>query len=167
MKPFVIASIAPIIWGSSYLLVSLYLPEQFPLHISLLRTLPIGLLFLLLAGRIPALSWIKKAAMISFLGSGLFYLLQTVGSFLVPSSIIGVIIATTPIQALIIQSISQKTSPPIAKVVACFFVLLGMFLVFAPGFESFNFMGIALILTSCMSYVFSVFFMKKCFFLNC
>ena len=48
-----LTALAPAIWGSSYVVTTLLLPEHSPLTVALLRALPAGLLLLAVVRQLP------------------------------------------------------------------------------------------------------------------
>ena len=52
-----LTALAPIIWGSSYIVTTEMLPDGYPLTVALLRALPAGLILLLVVRRLPPAGW--------------------------------------------------------------------------------------------------------------
>ena len=58
--PLLIALLAPLLWGSTYAVVSLYLTDYSPYWVAVWRALPAGILLLLLHPRRPPLTWNRQ-----------------------------------------------------------------------------------------------------------
>ena len=61
--PLLIALLAPLLWGSTYAVVSLYLTDYSPYWVAVWRALPAGILLLLLHPRRPPLTWSRQFLM--------------------------------------------------------------------------------------------------------
>ena len=53
-------ALAPIIWGSSYIVTTQYLPQDYPLTLAMLRALPVGLLLLVFCRQLPVVTDVIK-----------------------------------------------------------------------------------------------------------
>ena len=69
----VLTALAPLIWGSSYIVTTQFLPNLDPLTISLLRALPAGLLLLCLVRQLPRGHWIFKMLVLGALNFSIFW----------------------------------------------------------------------------------------------
>jgi probable blue pigment (indigoidine) exporter len=91
-----LAALAPIIFGTTYLLTSDFLPPGRPLLAALLRSLPTGLV-LIIGTRPPDRRWLLRLAVLSVLyGSGLFPLLF-LAAYLLPGGVASVINSLSPL----------------------------------------------------------------------
>ncbi len=52
-----LTALAPLVWGSTYLVSTVFLPAGHPLGIALTRALPAGLLLLVLVRHLPPRGW--------------------------------------------------------------------------------------------------------------
>lgn len=92
-----VAAVAPVAWGSNYLVTQSLLPADSPLWGSALRALPAAILLLLLARRVPRGSWWWRALVLGVLNVGAFFVLVYVAAQLLPSSIAATIMACSPL----------------------------------------------------------------------
>src|SRR5688500_15616912 len=81
------ATLAPILWGMSWVGITAYMPADRPLLAACLRALPAGLVLLLLVRRLPRGSWWWRAGVLGTLNFGLFFALLTVAAYRVPGGI--------------------------------------------------------------------------------
>jgi probable blue pigment (indigoidine) exporter len=91
-----LAALAPIIFGTTYLLTSDFLPPDRPLLAALMRSLPTGLV-LIIGTRPPNRRWLLRLAVLSVLyASGLFPLLF-LAAYLLPGGVASVINSISPL----------------------------------------------------------------------
>ena len=91
-----LAALAPIIFGTTYLLTSDFLPPGRPLLAALMRSLPTGLV-LIIGTRPPDRRWLLRLAILSVLyASGLFPLLF-LAAYLLPGGVASVINSISPL----------------------------------------------------------------------
>jgi probable blue pigment (indigoidine) exporter len=91
-----LAALAPIIFGTTYLLTSDFLPPDRPLLAALMRSLPTGLV-LIIGTRPPDRRWLLRLAVLSVLyASGLFPLLF-LAAYLLPGGVASVINSLSPL----------------------------------------------------------------------
>jgi len=92
-----LTALAPMIWGSSYLVIAQFLPPDYPLTACLLRTLPAGLLLLLITRQVPRSFWVWRCLLLGTLNFAAFFSLVFLGAFRLPGGIAATIIATQPL----------------------------------------------------------------------
>ncbi len=91
-----IATIAPIAWGSTYFVTREWLPDA-PVWGAAIRALPAGLVLLALVRRLPRGSWWWKSAVLGTLNVGAFFVLVYAAAQLLPTSIAATIMATSSV----------------------------------------------------------------------
>jgi probable blue pigment (indigoidine) exporter len=97
-----LAAITPIIFGTTYLLTTQFLPPGRPLLAALMRSLPTGLV-LIIGSRLPPRRWLVRFLILSVLyASGLFPLLF-IAAYRLPGGVAAVINSLTPILVVIIS----------------------------------------------------------------
>lgn len=83
----VLTSLAPIIWGSTYLVTTELLPAGYPITTSLLRALPAGLLLLILVRQLPDPSWLWRVFILGALNFSLFWWLLFIAAYRLPGGV--------------------------------------------------------------------------------
>ncbi len=73
IKTIGLTAIAPIVWGSTYIVTTELLPLESPLLASTLRALPAGLILVLISRQLPERMWLLRLALLGFLNIGLFF----------------------------------------------------------------------------------------------
>lgn len=91
-----ITAIAPVAWGSTYVVTRAVLPDA-PLWGAVLRALPAGLLLLAVARRLPHGAWWWRAFLLGALNAGGFFVLVYAVAQLLPSGIASTVMATSPL----------------------------------------------------------------------
>lgn len=93
---------APLIWGSTYLVTTEFLPPDIPLLSAALRTLPIGLLMLICLRQIPAKGWWGKIFLLGMLNIGVFQALLFVAAYRLPGGVAATIGAIQPLVVVLL-----------------------------------------------------------------
>ena len=97
-----LTALAPLIWGSTYLVTTEWLPPDVPLLSAALRTLPIGLLMLLCLRQIPAKGWWGKIFLLGMLNIGVFQALLFVAAYRLPGGVAATIGAIQPLVVVLL-----------------------------------------------------------------
>jgi probable blue pigment (indigoidine) exporter len=92
-----LSAIAPLAWGTNYVVTRELLPSTDPLWGSAIRALPAGLILLAIARRLPRGAWWWRSAILGVLNVGAFFLLVYVASHLLPASVASAMMALTPL----------------------------------------------------------------------
>jgi probable blue pigment (indigoidine) exporter len=91
------ASLAPVIWGTTYLVTTQLLPADRPLLAAVLRALPAGILLVAATRRLPAGSWWWRAAVLGALNIGAFFALLFVAAYRLPGGVAATIVSAQPL----------------------------------------------------------------------
>lgn len=114
-----VTALAPIAWGTTYLVTTELLPAEHPLFAGLLRSLPAGLLAVAISRRLPRGSWWLKAFALGGLNIGVFFPLLFLAAERLPG---GVAAAVAGVQPLIVLALGalvlQERIRPITAVAA-------------------------------------------------
>ena len=70
IKTIALTAIAPIVWGSTYIVTTEALPPDSPLIASTIRALPAGVLLVLISRACPTGLWWHRMAVLGFLKKG-------------------------------------------------------------------------------------------------
>lgn len=127
---------APAVWGTTYVITTLFLPDDHALWSGALRALPAGLLLLALGRTLPSGGWWWKALVLGILNIGAFFPLLFVAAYLLPGGIVAVFSAASPlvIAALAIPLLSER--PTTWRLFWGVLAVVGVaMMVLAPGVE--------------------------------
>nr|WP_231707338.1 EamA family transporter [Arthrobacter sp. zg-Y919] len=97
-------ALAPIVWGTTYIVAAELLPPDRPLLAALLRSLPAGLLLFLLVRRLPRGGWWWRSAVLGMLNIGLFFALLFVAAYRLPGGVAATVGAVQPLLVALFAS---------------------------------------------------------------
>lgn len=103
MKLFLLTALAPILWGSTYMITALFLPADQPLWVATLRALPVGLVMVLMAPRRLPKGWPMKIWLLGAVNIAAFFALLFIATYRLPGGIAATLQATLPLMALAAQ----------------------------------------------------------------
>ncbi|MGY1771269.1 EamA family transporter [Blastococcus sp. SYSU D00813] len=90
-------AVAPVTWGTTYVVTTEWLPPDRPLLAATVRALPAGLLLVALGRRLPRGAWWGKAAVLGVLNMGAFFALLFVAAYRLPGGVAAVLGAAQPL----------------------------------------------------------------------
>lgn len=93
----ILTALAPLIWGSTYIVTSELLPAGRPFTAALIRVLPAGLLLVLLMRRVPARPDWGRILILSALNIGVCQALLFVAAYRLPGGLAAVVGAIQPL----------------------------------------------------------------------
>lgn len=105
-------AIAPLIWGSTYLVTTEFLPPNRPFTAALIRVLPAGLLLLAWTRRIPKRDEWATIVLLGFLNIGFFQAMLFVAAYRLPGGLAAVLSSTQTLMVLVFTWLIDKTMPP-------------------------------------------------------
>ena len=105
-------AIAPLIWGSTYLVTTEFLPPNRPFTAALIRVLPAGLLLLAWTRRIPKRNEWPTVVLLGFLNVGFFQAMLFVAAYRLPGGLAAVLSSTQTLMVLVFTWLIDKTMPP-------------------------------------------------------
>lgn len=121
-----VTAIAPIAWGSGYVVTRSLLPADSPLWGGVLRALPAGLIALLLARRLPRGSWWWRSLVLGTLNVGGFFVLVYVAGQRLPSSLAATLMSASAACMLLFAWLLLHRRPRLAAVVGAAVGLVGV-----------------------------------------
>ena len=128
----VATALAPAVWGTTYFVTTHFLPEGHPFFAAMMRSLPAGLIALLVARQLPKGSWWWKSLVLGTLNMGAFFPLLFVTAQHLPGGVASTLGAAQPIvvACLAVGVLHEKLSSwrilwGIVGVIGVAFVVLG------------------------------------------
>ncbi len=121
-----VTAIAPIAWGSGYVVTRSLLPAESPLWGGVLRALPAGLIVLLLARRLPRGSWWWRSLVLGTLNVGGFFVLVYVAGQRLPSSLAATLMSASAACMLLFAWLLLHRRPRLAAVLGAMVGLVGV-----------------------------------------
>lgn len=105
-------ALAPLIWGSTYLVTTEFLPPDRPFTAALIRVLPAGLLLLLWTRKMPKRDEWATVLLLGFLNIGFFQAMLFVAAYRLPGGLAAVLSSTQTLMVLVFTWLIGKTMPP-------------------------------------------------------
>ncbi|HEP0304893.1 TPA: EamA family transporter [Providencia rettgeri] len=98
-----LTALAPIVWGSTYLVTTEMLPAGIPLTLAVLRALPAGLLLILVLRKLPEGIWWLRVVVLSVLNFSLFWWLLFIAAYRLPGGVAATVGAVQPLIVLFLS----------------------------------------------------------------
>lgn len=92
-----LGALAPIIWGTTYIVTTGLLPPNRPMLVGALRALPIGLLLVLVIRELPPRGWWWRLVVLGFLNIGLAFALIFTSAYRLPGGLAAILGAFQPV----------------------------------------------------------------------
>jgi probable blue pigment (indigoidine) exporter len=99
-----LTALAPIVWGSTYIVTTEALPQGYPLTIAALRALPAGLLLLAVTRAFPPREWLGRLLVLGALNFAIFWALLFIAAYRLPG---GAAATLGALQALMVIGFSR------------------------------------------------------------
>lgn len=129
-----LTALAPVIWGTTYIVTTKWLPPAHPIADSLIRALPAGLLLLAWSREWPRRAWLWRVTALGALNFAIFWWLLFVSAYRLPGGVASVVISTQPLIVLALARWILKTPlKPVAVLAALSGVLGVALLILRPG----------------------------------
>ncbi|NAW86129.1 DMT family transporter [Photobacterium halotolerans] len=129
---YLLALLVPMLWGSTYAAVSLFLQDMSPYWVAVWRALPAGLVLLLIRPKLPPLSW-SRMTLLSFCNIAAFFVLLFIAAYRLPGSVAGTLGATMPLQMMLLQWLGEGKKPDPRSVALAVLGLIGVGLLLNPS----------------------------------
>jgi probable blue pigment (indigoidine) exporter len=97
MWNLLLSALAPVVWGSTYLVTTEFLPPDRPLLVGALRALPVGLWIVISSRKFPQGSWWWRATVLGILNIGLFFALLFLAAYRLPGGVAATLGAIQPL----------------------------------------------------------------------
>lgn len=143
-----VAAIAPVAWGSTYLVTAELLPPETPLWGAVLRALPAGLLLLALpvargARRLPTGPWWWRSLVLGVLNVGAFFVLIYLAAQLLPSSLAAMLMAVSPAVMMLLAWPLLAERPHVLSLTGAVLGFVGVVVMLSSGATAVDLGGVA------------------------
>jgi probable blue pigment (indigoidine) exporter len=134
-RTVLVTAVAPVAWGSTYLVTEELLPADRPLFAALVRALPAGLLLLAYRRRLPRGIWWWRAIVLGVCNIGLFFPLIFLAAYHLPGGLAATLQATSPLAVMALAAGIVHERPGTIRVGAALIGLVGVSLLVlrSPG----------------------------------
>lgn len=156
-----LTAVAPCAWGTTYLVTSELLPPDRPLLAAALRSLPAGVLLVILVRRLPVGSWWWRAGVLGVLNIGVFFALLFIAAYRLPGGVAATIGAVQPLLVAVLASgwIGEKLTP--AKLAAGLTGLIGVAVLVLQAQARLDLLGVIAALAGAIAMACGVVLTKK------
>ncbi|HBO22021.1 MAG TPA: EamA family transporter [Providencia sp.] len=121
-----LTALAPIVWGSTYLVTTEMLPKGMPLMLAVLRALPAGLLLLLFIRKLPQGIWWGRVVMLGILNFSLFWWLLFIAAYRLPGGVAATVGAIQPLIVLFLSRWLLNSQLSFLSILASFSGIIGV-----------------------------------------
>ncbi|MEC8196749.1 MAG: EamA family transporter [Pseudomonadota bacterium] len=156
-----LAATAPAIWGSTYIVTTLMLPDGYPLTIAMLRALPAGLILLVLVRQLPPVEWLGKVMILGALNFTIFRALLFVAAYRLSGGVAATLGAVHPLVVLALSSLLLGVVTGWPGVVAALAGLVGVGLLVLGPKASLDLIGVGAALGGALSMAAGVVLTRK------
>ncbi|MDX6275886.1 MAG: putative blue pigment (indigoidine) exporter [Nocardioidaceae bacterium] len=105
------ALIAPVAWGSTYVVTENWLPPDRPLFAAAMRALPIGLIIVALKRELPHGIWWWRSLVLGTLNIGLFFALIFTAAYRLPGGLASTVTAMSPLAVMLLAAFIIRERP--------------------------------------------------------
>lgn len=156
-----LTAIAPCVWGTTYIVASELLPPDRPLLAAVLRSLPAGLVLVVLVRRLPRGSWWWRSLVLGVLNIGMFFALLFIAAYRLPGGVAATIGAVQPLLVTVLAShwIGEKLT--LSRLVASVTGLAGVALLVLQAQVRLDAVGVAAALGGAIAMATGVVLTKK------
>ncbi|MEL7291166.1 MAG: EamA family transporter [Pseudomonadota bacterium] len=151
IQAILLTAIAPIVWGSTYIVTTELLPANSPLFASAIRALPAGLLLIAYTRSLPSRHWWGKLACLGALNIGLFFYCLFFAASYLPGGTAALVMSSQPIIVMLLSGLVLKTRIDLTHCIAAIFGLAGVALIVINETVQLSVQGIILALMGTLS----------------
>jgi probable blue pigment (indigoidine) exporter len=144
-------ALAPVVWGSTYIVTTELLPPGHPVFVSAARVLPAGLLLLLLVRQLPRGEWIWRSFVLGALNFAIFMVLLFIAAYRLPGGIAATVGAVQPLIVIFVAAVVLGSAIRPLAVLAALAGLCGVALLVLRNEAALDAVGIAAALGGAVS----------------
>jgi probable blue pigment (indigoidine) exporter len=121
-----VTAIAPAIWGSTYLVTTELLPQDYPLTVAMLRALPAGLLLLLTVRQLPHGIWWGRVFVLGALNFSIFWGTLFIAAYRLPGGVAATLGAIQPLVVILLARLLLGSAVRALAIVAAIAGIAGV-----------------------------------------
>lgn len=150
----VLTALAPLVWGSTYVVTTELLPAGYPLTASMLRALPAGLLLLLIVRQLPSGIWWHRSFLLGALNFSIFQTMLFISAYRLPGGVAATVGAIQPLIVIMLSRVFIGNPIRLLAVVGGFAGISGVALLVLTPHAALDPIGIAAGLAGAVSMAF-------------
>lgn len=121
-----LTGLAPISWGTTYIIATEFLPSGHPLLVASMRTLPIGLLLVVGSRKLPTGIWWTRMLILGSLNIGLFQALLFVAAYRLPGGVAATAGSIQPLLVALFAWLISSQKPTRTAILAAIAGFIGV-----------------------------------------
>lgn len=125
-KNILLAMIAPLLWGTTYIITSTLIPINRPFFVALVRGLPVGFFLLLYYRQFPKGIWILKSFILGTLNIGGFFAFLFIAAYRLPGGIASILGSIQPIICILLSWLLLKEKPSKRSYASALMAIVGV-----------------------------------------
>lgn len=138
-----LTALAPMIWGSTYIVTTELLPEGRPFIAAAIRVLPAGLFLLLISRKLPLWKDLPRVFLLSFLNIAFFQAMLFIAAYKLPGGIAGAIGSVQPLFVIFFVWLFESAKPKLTSLIFTLTAMAGMLMILIRGNVELNTVGVA------------------------
>ncbi|WP_439530485.1 DMT family transporter [Pannonibacter sp.] len=146
--------LAPLVWGSSYLVITEFLPPDRPMTLAMWRALPAAFLLLLIVRTLPRGIWIWRVTVLGALNFTLFWTLMNIGAYRLPGGVAATVGAIQPLVVLGLSRLLLGTRLTVLAAAAALIGIVGVGLLTLKPQAALDSVGVAAAVAAAVSMAF-------------
>ncbi|HEX5739756.1 MAG TPA: EamA family transporter [Hydrogenophaga sp.] len=154
-------AIAPVVWGSTYMVTTESLPGFSPLSVAMLRALPAGLLLLLMVRQLPTGIWWLRVSILGALNIAIFLSMLFVAAYRLPGGVAATVLSVQPLIVVFLAAMLLGSPLRVISMVAAVVGALGVALLVLTPDAHLDAVGVAAGLTGAVSMAFGTVMTRK------
>jgi probable blue pigment (indigoidine) exporter len=154
LQDIAVTAIAPLVWGSTYIVTTRLLPQGYPLTVAMLRALPAGLLLLALVRQLPDGIWWVRAFALGALNFSFFWAMLFISAYRLPGGVAATVGAIQPLIVVYLSRVYLGTPVKSLTLTAGIAGMLGVGLLVLKPNAALDLLGIAAGLAGAVSMAF-------------
>lgn len=151
LNDILLTTLTPIIWGTTYVVTTELLPQNYPITTSVLRALPAGLLLLLITRALPSGVWIWRSFVLGAFNFAIFLVLLFTSAYHLPGGIASTIGAIHPLITAVLAWIILGQRLTLTRILAGIAGISGVALMALTSVDKLNTLGIITAIGSAIS----------------
>ncbi|MCG5213498.1 EamA family transporter [Streptosporangium soli] len=137
-----LTAVAPVSWGTTYLVTTEFLPTGHPLVSGVIRALPAGLILLAITRRLPHGKWLWRSLLLGTLNIGALFAFLFVAAYRLPGGIAATLTAVQPLFVVGLAFLLLNEKPTRWRVGWGLVGVAGVALIVLRGRLSFDLLGV-------------------------
>lgn len=156
-----LTAIAPVVWGTTYIVTTQFLPNFSPMTVAMLRALPAGLLLLSIVRQLPTGIWWLRVFILGALNISIFLSMLFVAAYRLPGGVAATVAAVQPLFAVFLASALLATPVRPLSILAALVGIGGVALLVLTPRAGLDVAGVAAGLTAAASMAVGNIFTRK------